>query len=509
MFSNVVDASRFQFALTALYHFLFVPLTLGLSFMIAYMESKYVATGNDFWKHTAKFWSRIFAINFACGVATGIILEFEFGTNWSNYSWFVGDIFGAPLAIEGIVAFFLESTFFAVMFFGWDKVGKRFHLASTWLTAIGAVISAVWILSANAWMQYPAGMKFNPATARNELVSFSQVIFSPVAMTKLAHSVTGSFVLSAIVVIGISGWYLLKKRNTLFAKRSIQVAAVFGIISTILALAAGDRSAQDVAKYQPMKLAAMEGLYDGQKGAPMAAVGIVNPAKRLDNDEKEYLFDISVPKMLSVLAYHDPDAFVPGIYDIIEGYQYNDDEGNVFTTLSFAEKQESGRVARQALADYHAAYLAKDQAAMDSTAAVIDLNYANFGYGFLDKPEDSIPNISLNFVSFRVMVYLCGLFFLVFILALAMKWKDWFGIVSIICIPLSYIMIECGWIVAEVGRQPWAIQDLLPVNAAVTSASAASVNTTIIIFAVLFTMMLAANIAIILHSVKLGPEVIK
>ena len=509
MFSNVVDASRFQFALTALYHFLFVPLTLGLSFMIAYMESKYVATGNEFWKHTAKFWSRIFAINFACGVATGIILEFEFGTNWSNYSWFVGDIFGAPLAIEGIVAFFLESTFFAVMFFGWDKVGKRFHLASTWLTAIGAVISAVWILSANAWMQYPAGMEFNPATARNELVSFSQVIFSPVAMTKLAHSVTGSFVLSAVVVIGISGWYLLKKRNTLFAKRSIQVAAVFGIISTVLALAAGDRSAQDVAKYQPMKLAAMEGLYDGQKGAPMVGVGILNPSRTYDNDEKEYLFDISVPKMLSVLAFRDPDSFVPGITDIIDGYQYKDEDGNVFNTLSFEEKKESGKIARQALADYHAASLAKDQAAMDSTATVLDLNYPNFGYGFLDKPEDSIPNIPLNFTAFRVMVYLCGLFFLLFILALAMKWKNWFGIVSIICIPLSYIMIECGWIVAEVGRQPWVIQDLMPVNAAVTSASVASVNATIIIFALLFTVMLAANIAIMLRSVKLGPEVIK
>src|SRR5574344_2460559 len=227
---GLVTASRLQFGLTALYHWLFVPLTLGLGFLLAIMETKYVISKDEFWKKTTQFWSTIFAINFANGVATGIILEFEFGTNWSNYSWFVGDIFGAPLAIEGIFAFFMESTFFAVMYFGWDKVSKKFHLAATWLTAIGANVSAIWILTANAWMQHPVGMRFNPETARSEMVDFWQIVFSPVAMSKLSHTVTSAFMLASVVVIGISCWYLLKKREGDFAKKSIKVAAIFGQI---------------------------------------------------------------------------------------------------------------------------------------------------------------------------------------------------------------------------------------------------------------------------------------
>ena len=279
LLSSLIDLSRLQFALTAMFHWIFVPLTLGLGFIIAFMETAYYRSGNEFWKRTAKFWMKIFAINFAIGVATGIILEFEFGTNWSNYSWFVGDIFGAPLAIEGILAFFMESTFFAVMFFGWNKVSKGFHLASTWLVAIGANLSALWILVANAWMQYPTGMEFNPDTARNEMVDFWAVIFSPVAINKFIHTVTNAYTLSAIVVIGISAWYLLKKREEEFARKSMKIAAVFGLISSLVLAWTGDGSAYQVAQKQPMKLAAIEGLYQGKNGTPLVAFGVLNPSK--------------------------------------------------------------------------------------------------------------------------------------------------------------------------------------------------------------------------------------
>ena len=294
--SALIDASRLQFALTAMFHWIFVPLTLGLGFIIAFMETRYYlyskkeGTENQqkalFWKKLTRFWARIFAVNFAVGVATGIILEFQFGTNWSNYSWFVGDIFGAPLAIEGIFAFFMESTFFAVMYFGWDKVSKRFHLASTWLTAIGANLSAVWILIANAWMQYPVGMEFNPDTARNEMVNFAEVVFSPVAMNKLFHTATSAFMLASVVVIGISCWYLLKERNRDYAVKSIKVAAVFGLFSALLLAYSGDGSAYNVARHQPMKLAAMEGLYNGGKGAPLVGFALLDPDK--DRGDRGY-----------------------------------------------------------------------------------------------------------------------------------------------------------------------------------------------------------------------------
>ncbi len=237
---SLVDWSRAQFALTAIYHWFFVPLTLGLSFIIAIMETLYVKTGNEEWKRTTKFWMTLFGINFAIGVATGIILEFEFGTNWSNYSWFVGDIFGAPLAIEGILAFFLESTFVAVMFFGWNKVSKRFHLISTWLVAVGASLSALWILVANAWMQNPVGMVFNPETARNEMINFWAVLFNPVAVDKFMHTITSGFLLGSIFVIGVSSFYLLKKREEWLAKRSILIAGIFGFLSSLTVVLTGD-----------------------------------------------------------------------------------------------------------------------------------------------------------------------------------------------------------------------------------------------------------------------------
>src|SRR5574344_1398842 len=267
MDTALIDWSRLQFAVTACYHWLFVPLTLGLGLVMAIMETMYYRKGDEFWKKTAKFWMKLFAINFAVGVATGLILEFEFGTNWSNYSWLVGDRFGAPLAIEGILAFFMEATFIAIMFFGWNKVSRKFHLASTWLTGLGATISAWWILVANAWMQNPVGMEFNPDTARNEMIDFWAVATSPMAVNKCFHTVLSGWVVGALFVVGVSCWYLIKKRHQAFALRSIKVGASVGLLAALLTAMPGDNSGYQVAQKQPMKLAAMEALYDGESSA--------------------------------------------------------------------------------------------------------------------------------------------------------------------------------------------------------------------------------------------------
>ena len=269
---TLIDWSRAQFALTAIYHWLFVPLTLGLALIMGIMETCYYRTGKPFWKETAVFWQRLFGVNFAMGVATGIILEFEFGTNWSNYSWFVGDIFGAPLAVEGIVAFFMESTFVAVMYFGWEKVSRGFHLASTWLTGLGATISAWWILVANAWMQYPVGCEFNPDTVRNEMTSFVDVALSPFAVDKFFHTVTSTWVVGAVFVCAVSCWYLLRRREQEMARQSIRIASIVGIVAAVLTMTTGDFSAVKVAETQPMKLAAMEALYDGGEGVSLTAI---------------------------------------------------------------------------------------------------------------------------------------------------------------------------------------------------------------------------------------------
>lgn len=521
LLASLLDLSRFQFALTAMYHWLFVPLTIGLGFIIAIMETYYVRTGNEFWKRTAKFWMKIFAVNFAIGVATGIILEFQFGTNWSNYSWFVGDIFGAPLAIEGIFAFFLESTFFAIMFFGWNKVSKKVHLLSTWLVAIGTILSALWILIANAWMQYPVGMEFNPDTARNEMVDFWAIALSPVAINKFLHTVTNCFVIAAVVVIGISSWYLLRKREDEFSRKSIRIASVFGLISLILLIWTGDGSAYHVAKKQPMKLAAMEGMYKSQIGTPIVAFAILNPKKsisRLESDslgyalQKPYLFNISIPQGLSLLVDRKMNTFVPGIEDIIQGgYTYIDEFGNEQIALPVRERMKRGKIALESLALYKKAKEAGDEEGKEMALKELKENYAHFGYGFLDKPTDVVPNVPLTFYAFHIMVTLGGFFILLFGLAIFLDRKDlltkykWFHYLAIASIPLVYICTQAGWIVSEVGRQPWTIQDILTSNASLSGVSSGAVLTTIIMFAVLFTVLLAAELTILFKVIKKGP----
>jgi cytochrome d ubiquinol oxidase subunit I len=488
--STLVEWSRLQFALTACYHWIFVPLTLGLAVIMATMETMYVIKGDEFWKKTAKFWMKLFAINFSVGIATGIILEFEFGTNWSNYSWFVGDIFGAPLAIEGIFAFFMEATFFAVMFFGWEKFSKRVHLAATWLTGIGAAISAVWILIANSWMQHPVGMEFNPDTVRHEMVDFWALVLNPVAISKFFHSVFSGWMTGAIFVIGISCWYLLKKRNTMFALASIRVSAIIGLFGSLAVMGTGDSSALHVAKYQPMKLAAAEGLMDGGEQAPFSIVP-----------------GIEIPGMLSILATHDLNGFVPGINNLLNGYTTKDGEQQP----SAVEKMQRGKIALEAFREYRS-LSDSNLTAKTEVRNILEENIDYFGYGYIDNKEELVPPVPLVYWSFRVMVGLGSFLLLLIVVVLwadikkkleNMRWLQW---VALLSIPLVYITGQAGWIVAEVGRQPWVIEGLLPVKAAVSSVSAASVQTTFLLFIIIFTLFLTIGIRILVKAIKRGPE---
>ncbi len=509
---SLVDWSRGQFALTALYHWLFVPLTLGLSFIVAIMETIYVKTGDEAWKKITKFWMTIFGINFAIGVATGIILEFEFGTNWSKYSWFVGDIFGAPLAIEGLLAFFMESTFIAVMFFGWEKVSKKFHLAASWLTAIGSNLSALWILIANAWMQNPVGMHFNPDTARNEMTDFAAVALSPTAINKFLHTITEAYVLAALAVLAISAWYLLKGRHVLMAKRSIMVGSVFGLIGILMTIYTGDGSAQQVFKTQPVKFASMEALYEGEAGAPLVGFGIMGKEVPGEPGHHPFSVRIAFPGMLSFLAAHDAKAYVPGLKDLIYG---NEEHG----ILSFQEKADKGYVAIQTLKELKEAKENDPQKYKELRAKFEDPQWMNtyfkyFGYGYYkgEDPALLLPNVSMTFYSFHLMVILGFWFLLVFLLSLWWGIKDnlahrklflwllvWTG-------PLAWVATEMGWITAEVGRQPWIIQDLMPHMAAVSNISASTVQVTFWLFTLTFTILAIAELKIMFKQINLGPK---
>lgn len=504
--SSLVDWSRAQFALTAMYHWLFVPLTLGLGVVMAIMETLYVRTGREFWKSTARFWMKLFGINFAMGVATGIILEFEFGTNWSNYSWFVGDIFGAPLAIEGILAFFMESTFIAVMYFGWNKVSKRAHLLSTWLTIIGATLSAWWILVANAWMQHPVGMEFNPDTVRNEMVDFAAVAFSPVAVVKFCHTVTSSWVLGAVFVVGVSCWYLLRGRHREFALSSIRVAAWFGLAASLLTAHTGHLSGRDIALYQPMKLAAAEGLYDGGTEQGLVLGGILRPGADWagGTDDDRFLLKVEMPYALSYLATHDLQGYVPGIRNLLEG-GYKLPDGSV--ALSAEEMMKRGRVAIDALAVYRSTKNPEEKAAALTT---LRQNFTWFGYGYLKSPSELVPPVPLTFYSFRIMVMLGGYFIVLFagLLLLGQRVTRWklLQLAVVLTIPLAWLASQAGWVVAEVGRQPWSIQGLLPNVAAISRLDTGSVQTTFFIFLVLFTLLLVAELSIMGKAIAAGPE---
>ena len=505
---GLVDWSRAQFALTAMYHWLFVPLTIGLSVIVAVMETLYVRTGQERWKGITKFWMTLFGINFACGVATGIILEFEFGTNWSNYSWFVGDIFGAPLAIEGLLAFFMEATFVAVMFFGWNRVSKRFHLVSTWLTAAGVSISALWILVANAWMQNPVGMEFDPAQMRNVMDNFFEVAFNAVAMNKFFHAVFSGWCLAGVFVVGVSSWLLWRHSNVDCARSSIKVGTWVGLTGILLTLWTGHGSAVQVSRVQPMKLAAMEGLYRGQVGQDLVGFGILDPDKKLRDDKDPLAFSIDIPHGLSLLIDGRTDTFVPGIEDLIDGVALTA-SGDTVRTESYAEKIESGKKAQAALLAFDKARKDGDTAAMDASLAELKANYPNFGFAYFESADEAVPPVGLTFYSFRIMVIAGGYLLLLFVVMLFASYrkvsfleKGWLHWVGIISIPVVWICSQAGWVVAEVGRQPWVIQNLMPTKAAISDIPSSSVEFTFWMFAVIFTMLLIAEVSIMLKYIS-------
>ena len=502
---SMVNWARATFALTAMYHWIFVPLTLGLSFLCAFFESIYVKTGNEEWKRLTKFWMTLFGINFAIGVATGIILEFEFGTNWSNYSWMVGDIFGAPLAIEGIFAFFIEATFFAVMFFGWDRVSKKMHLFSTWMVAVGSNLSALWILVANGWMQSPIGMKFNPDLARFEMQDLWAVISSPVAISHFTHATSSGFLLASLFVVAVSSWFLLKKRHLQFAKRSIAMACVFGLFSSLFVAFTGDEHAFITARTQPMKLAAMEALWDGKEPTGLIAIGMVNTGKQPGDEEDPFAFKIEIPGMLSLLANRSFASFVPGINDLAYGNEQQQVEG-------VAEKIRRGRVAVASLGDYKAAKKSGDEMAAANSLTIFNQNQDYLGYGYLQSVDEAVPPVALTFYAFRIMVGLGTFFILLFLVYLYLSYKDKLenkplllnlGVISVF---LGYIASQAGWIVTEVGRQPWAIQGMLPVTVARSNLDSGTVAVTFFLFLFLFTALLIAEIKIMTKQISLGPK---
>ena len=533
--AGTIDWSRAQFALTAIYHWLFVPLTLGLAVIMGICETIYYKKRTDFWLETSKFWQRLFGVNFAMGVATGIILEFKFGTNWSNYSWLVGDIFGAPLAVEGIVAFFMESTFVAVMFFGWKKVSAGFHLAATWLTGLGATLSAWWILVANAWMQNPVGCEFNPDTMRNEMVSFIDVALSPAAVDKFCHTVISAWIIGAVFVVAVSCWYLMKKRHTELALQSIKIGSIVGLVASLGAGMTGHISGQDVAKTQPMKLAAMEALYNGGTEQGLTAIAWVNPFCQADYENEEAApLKLEMPYFLSLMATNTLDGYVPGINDILNGYTLPDGTREP----SANEKIARGKMAIEALQAYRQARADKNDDEAQLQLQKFRENEKYFGYGYVKDKHQLVPNVPINFWAFRTMVgvgCLLILFFgLIVVLAFEIPFLSvftrrlltalglmdekkadvhgslnlpcWLYIAAIVMVPLSYIASESGWLVAEFGRQPWTIQDMLPTWAAVSDLQSGSVILTFFLFLILFTTMLAVEINIMLKQIKKGPE---
>ncbi len=504
---DIVDLSRFQFALTALYHFLFVPLTLGLSVLLAIMETVYVMTGRQIWRQMTKFWGTLFGINFAIGVATGIVMEFQFGMNWSYYSYYVGDVFGAPLAIEGLMAFFLEATFVGLFFFGWDKLSKVGHLTATWCVALGSNFSALWILIANGWMQNPVGSAFNPQTMRMEVTSFFDVVFNPVAQAKFVHTVSAGYVCASVFVLGVSAWYLLKGRHIEIAKRSMTVAASFGLASALSVVVLGDESGYLATENQKMKLAAIEAMWETEP-APAAFTAFGFP----DQEARETHFAVHIPWVMGLIGTRSLTTEIPGI-DQLE--------------LQAEARIRDGIKAYDALMNIRAAP-SPDQVAPDVRAA-FETHGTRLGYGLLlkryvDDPRtatdaqitqaamDTIPHVPVLFWSFRIMVGV-GMFLILltatFFWLSARRHLDKYPLllkIAVLAIPLPWIAIEAGWVVAEIGRQPWVIEGVLPTAMAVSSLGAGTVLLTIIGFAALYTALIVVEMTLMIRAIRKGPE---
>ncbi|MBP8187327.1 MAG: cytochrome ubiquinol oxidase subunit I [Comamonas sp.] len=504
---DIVDLSRLQFAITALYHFLFVPLTIGLAVLVAIMETVYVMTGRTIWRDMTKFWGVLFGINFAMGVATGVVMEFQFGMNWSYYSHYVGDIFGAPLAIEGLMAFFLEATFVGLFFFGWDRMTKVQHLVVTWLVAIGSNFSALWILIANGWMQNPVGAAFNPQTMRMEVNDFFAVLTNPVAQAKFVHTVSAGYTVASIFVLGISAWYLLKGRHVALAKRSMTVAASFGLAASLSVVVLGDESGYLSSEHQKMKLAAIEAMWETEPApAAFTLVGIPDSAAR------ETHYAVHIPWVMGLIGTRSLDTEIPGINDLV---------------LRAQDRITSGIKAYDALQTIRSFKKQADVPA--DVVTTFEDHGANLGYALLlmrytedprkatqaqiqQAAQDTVPPVGPLFWSFRIMVAL-GMFFIAltatfFVLSACRKLDayPWLLKVAVMAIPLPWIAAECGWIVAELGRQPWIIEGVLPTAMAVSNLGAGTVLMTIVMFVAIYTVMFGIEMVLMRKAILTGPS---
>ena len=501
--ASAVEVARLQFALTALFHFIFVPLTLGLSFILAIMESAYVLTQKVIYKDMTRYWGKLFGINFALGVTTGLTMEFQFGTNWAYYSHYVGDIFGVPLAIEGLMAFFLESTLIGLFFFGWNRLSQRQHLAVTWLVALGSNLSALWILIANAWMQNPVGSEFNYQTMRMELTSLSEVFFNPVAQVKFVHTVAAGYVTGAMFVLGISSWYLLKGRDIPFARRSFAIAASFGMASILSVIVLGDESGYEIGDVQKMKLAAIEAEWETHE--PPAAFTLIGWP---DDEQQTTHYAVRIPYALGIIATRSLDEPVLGIADL---------------------KQHNEERVKLGMQAYGLLQTMREDGVNDQIKQEFDAVKEHLGYGLLLKqdvpnvvdatPADiqaavdrSVPKVWPLFFSFRIMVG-CGFFMLlVFVLAFYQSTrhkiaeKKWILRMALYSIPLPWIAAECGWIVAEYGRQPWSIAEVLPTYLSASQLSASDVWSSLIAIAVFYTVLFCIEMYLMIYFVRKGPS---
>jgi cytochrome bd ubiquinol oxidase subunit I len=503
---DIVDLSRLQFALTAMYHFLFVPLTLGMTFLLAIMESIYVMTGKQIYKDMTKFWGKLFGINFALGVTTGLTMEFQFGTNWSYYSHYVGDIFGAPLAIEALVAFFLESTFVGLFFFGWDRLSKREHLITTWLVAIGSNFSALWILVANGWMQNPVGSEFNFETMRMEMVSFSELVLNPVAQVKFVHTVAAGYTTGAMFVLGVSAYYLLKGRDIAFARRSFAVAASFGMASVISVIVLGDESGYELGEVQKVKLAAIESEWHTEEApAAFTLFGIPNQ-ETMQTD-----YAIRIPYLMGIIATRSIDTPVTGLRDLRDSHVERIRNG--MYAYGLLQKLRTGEIT-------------------DENKQAFEGVKKDLGYGLLLKrytetvtdateeqiqaaADDSIPTVWPLFWSFRIMVA-CGVIMLIVFAASFIQTcrqkitqRRWVLKAALFSIPLPWIGVETGWFVAEFGRQPWAVGEILPVSVANSALTAGQIYLSLFTILALYTVFLIAEVYLMLKFARKGPSSLK
>ena len=500
---EVVTLARWQFGLTAMFHFIFVPLTLGLSVLLGIMETVYVMTGHQIWRDMTKFWGLLFGINFAIGVATGITMEFQFGMDWSYYSQFVGDVFGSPLAIEGLMAFFLEATFVGLFFFGWDRLSKVGHLIVTWLVAVGSSFSALWILIANGWMQHPVGARFDFHTMRMEITNFAKVIFNPVAQAKFVHTISAGYVTGAIFVLAISAYYLLRGRNIAFAKRSMTVAVSFGLAAALSVVVLGDESGYVATANQHMKVAAIEGMWKTEK--PPASFNLFGIP---DRKAQKTLYAIKIPYVLGLITTRSLNTPLPGIDQLVEQAKHRIHYGiKAYAALEELEKNPNNVIAQNVLKKHQ-----------------LDLGYALLLTQFTKNPvqataaqidkaaKSTIPSsVASLFFAFRIMVA-CGFFFILlfmvgfYLSARRMLLKRWFLHIAFWALPLPWVAAELGWFVAEHGRQPWVVEGILPTFYAASSLSVMDLVITISGFVLFYSILFILGFYLMRKYVRIGPD---